>query len=128
MASNDPIPNVMCTAACFPINLPPKPPPKGAEPSLQDEYDAKLSIVTCGCSYGYYHKDRSWVSGADILGRRGVVLVELWEEVSKVWWPFQVFVFYEAGGQQSNLNWTPGPAMYLKRQQNSYPAIHLSIY
>jgi|UniRef100_A0A8H7N2F9 hypothetical protein len=66
MASNDPIPNVMCTAACFPINLPPKPPPKGAEPSLQDEYDAKLSIVTCGCSYGYYHKDRSWVSGADV--------------------------------------------------------------
>lgn len=53
MASNDPIPNVMCTEGCLPVNPPPKPPPKAAEPSLQDEYDAKLAAVTCGCSFGY---------------------------------------------------------------------------
>jgi hypothetical protein len=42
-----------------------------------------LSTVTCGCGYGYYKPDGTWVSGAAVRAGRAPLKSEVWPMASK---------------------------------------------
>lgn len=68
MSSSDP---QECTAGCFQPPNPPQPPPKNElNEAEKHQYAAQLSAITCDCGYGYFRKDASWVSGADVRAGR----------------------------------------------------------